>query len=162
MVDLVPPDAAYSAARYATDAAAVIGDITARGRLPILVGGTGLYYRALTRGIFPGPTRHDRLRAYLHGLAAREGPERLHRWVARLDPASGQRIQPRDEKRLVRALEVALRHRRAADPAFRRHPVADRRLPRHDARAADSRPRSPPSAWPDASISSSIAASSVR
>jgi tRNA dimethylallyltransferase len=108
MVDLVPPDAAYSAARYATDAAAVIGDITARGRLPILVGGTGLYYRALTRGIFPGPTRHDRLRAYLHGLAAREGPERLHRWVERIDPASGQRIQPRDEKRLVRALEVAL------------------------------------------------------
>jgi tRNA dimethylallyltransferase len=108
MVDVVPPDEAYSAARYATDAAAVIGAITARGRLPILVGGTGLYYRALTRGIFPGPTRHEGLRTYLHGLAAREGPEVLHRWVARLDPASGQRIQPRDEKRLVRALEVAL------------------------------------------------------
>jgi tRNA dimethylallyltransferase len=108
MVDVVPPDAAYSAARYAADAATVIGAITARGRLPILVGGTGLYYRALTRGIFPGPTRHDGLRAYLHGLAARLGAEALHRWVARLDPPSGLRIQPRDEKRLVRALEVAL------------------------------------------------------
>jgi tRNA dimethylallyltransferase len=108
MIDVVPPDVAYSAARYATDAAAVIAAITARGRLPILVGGTGLYYRALTRGIFPGPTRHDGLRTYLHGLAAREGPERLHRWATRLDPESGRRIQPRDEKRLVRALEVAL------------------------------------------------------
>jgi tRNA dimethylallyltransferase len=108
MVDLVPPDAPYSAARYATEAAAVIRDITARGRLPIVVGGTGLYYRALTRGIFPGPTRHDGLRSHLHAMAARDGAEALHRWVARLDPASALRIQPRDEKRLVRALEVAL------------------------------------------------------
>ena len=108
MVDVTPPDLPYSAARYATDAAAVIRDITARGRLPILVGGTGLYYRALIRGIFPGPARHEALRAYLHGLASRQGPEWLHRWTLRLDPASGLRIQPRDEKRLVRALEVAL------------------------------------------------------
>lgn len=108
MIDLSPPDAPYSAARYAADAAAVIRDITARGRLPILAGGTGLYYRALTRGIFPGPTRHEALRDRLHRLAARDGPEQLHRWVARLDPPSALRIQPRDEKRLVRALEVAL------------------------------------------------------
>jgi tRNA dimethylallyltransferase len=108
MVDLVEPDESYSAARYATDAARVIRDITARGRLPILAGGTGLYYRALTRGIFPGPTRHEALRQRLHELAARRGVELLHRWVTRLDPASGVRIQPRDEKRLVRALEVAL------------------------------------------------------
>jgi tRNA dimethylallyltransferase len=108
LVDLVDPEASYSAAQYATDAARVVREITARGRLPILAGGTGLYYRALTRGLFPGPTRHDALRRRLHDLAARDGVEQLHRWVARLDPASATRIQPRDEKRLVRALEVAL------------------------------------------------------
>jgi len=107
MVDLVSPDEAYSAARYAKEAARVVRDITTRGRVPILVGGSGLYYRALTRGIFPGPPRHEVLRARLHAIAARDGVERLHRWVERLDPPSALRIQPRDEKRLVRALEVA-------------------------------------------------------
>jgi len=57
LIDIVEPTAIYSAARYAQDAAAAIRDILARGRLPILAGGTGLYYRALTRGIFPGPAR---------------------------------------------------------------------------------------------------------
>jgi tRNA dimethylallyltransferase len=108
MLDLVPPTEAYSAARYATDAARVVRDITARGRVPIVVGGTGLYFRALTRGLFPGPARHPELRVRLERIAAREGPERLHRMVGRLDPESAARIQPRDEKRLVRALEVAL------------------------------------------------------
>jgi tRNA dimethylallyltransferase len=108
LVDLVPPTEAYSAARYASDAARVIREITAAGRLPILVGGTGLYYRALARGLFPGPARHAALRDRLHAIAARHGPEHLHRWVARLDPPSAARIQPRDERRLVRALEVAL------------------------------------------------------
>ncbi|HEY8549747.1 MAG TPA: tRNA (adenosine(37)-N6)-dimethylallyltransferase MiaA [Vicinamibacterales bacterium] len=107
MIDLVPPTEAYSAARYATDAAAVVRGITARGRLPILVGGTGLYYRALVRGMFPGPARHPALRAALEAVADRRGVEFLHRMVARLDPESARRIAPRDRKRLVRALEVA-------------------------------------------------------
>jgi tRNA dimethylallyltransferase len=108
LVDVVPPTDAYSAARYAEDAEVAIRDITARGRLPILVGGTGLYYRALTRGLFPGPARHEELRGRLQAVGQRRGVEFLHRMVARLDPESGRRIQPRDEKRLVRALEVAL------------------------------------------------------
>lgn len=108
LIDIIPPTERFSAARYAEAAAAVIRDITGRGKLPILVGGTGLYYRALTRGIFPGPARDDRLRERLHALAKRRGPERLHQMVARLDPASAARILPRDEKRLVRALEVTL------------------------------------------------------
>jgi tRNA dimethylallyltransferase len=108
MTDIVPPTEAYSAARYATDAARAIREITARGRVPILVGGTGLYFRALTRGLFPGPPRHAELRVRLQRIAAREGPEGLHRMVHRLDPESARRIQPRDEKRLVRALEVVL------------------------------------------------------
>jgi tRNA dimethylallyltransferase len=108
MVDIVPPTEAYSAARYAADAERVIRDITARGKLPILVGGTGLYYRALTRGMFPGPARDETLRARLQAVGHRRGVLFLHDMVRRLDPESGLRIQPRDEKRLIRALEVAL------------------------------------------------------
>jgi tRNA dimethylallyltransferase len=107
MVDIVPPTEAYSAARYATDAERVIREITARGKLPIVVGGTGLYYRALTRGMFPGPARDETLRARLQAVGHRRGVLFLHDMVRRLDPESGLRIQPRDEKRLIRALEVA-------------------------------------------------------
>jgi tRNA dimethylallyltransferase len=106
MVDVADPTEEYSAARYAREAAAAARAITSRGRLPILVGGTGLYYRALTRGFFPGPSRDARLRARLERVAARRGPGRLHGWLRRIDPASADRIQPRDLKRLVRALEV--------------------------------------------------------
>lgn len=108
MVDVADPREEYSAARYAREAAAVIRDITRRGRLPILVGGSGLYYRALTRGFFPGPSRDPALRARLERVAARRGVERLHQWLSRVDPASGSRIQPRDLKRIIRALEVHL------------------------------------------------------
>jgi tRNA dimethylallyltransferase len=108
MVDIVGPMEEYSAARYGREAAAVIQDITARGKLPILAGGTGLYYRALTRGFFPGPSRDERLRARLDRIAERRGPERLHSWLRRVDAPSAARIQARDRKRLIRALEVYL------------------------------------------------------
>jgi tRNA dimethylallyltransferase len=108
LIDVADATEEYSAARYAREAAAAIRDITARGRVPILVGGTGLYFRALTRGLFPGPGRDDALRGRLEIVAGARGPERLHRWLARVDPASAARIQPRDRKRLVRALEVYL------------------------------------------------------
>lgn len=106
LIDHVEPTAVYSAAQYARDASACIRDITARGRLPILVGGTGFYFRALTRGLFDGPGRDDALRARLRAIAQRRGVEHLHDMVARLDAPSAARIMPRDEKRLVRALEV--------------------------------------------------------
>jgi tRNA dimethylallyltransferase len=106
MVDVVDPIEEYSAARYAREAAAVIRDISSRGSLPILVGGTGLYYRALTRGMFDGPGRDEVLRRRLERVAARRGPSALHRWLAKVDPASARRIQIPDVKRLVRALEV--------------------------------------------------------
>ncbi len=106
MVNVADPLEQYSAARYAREAEAAVRDISARGRLPILVGGTGFYYRALTRGLFPGPGRDSRMRARLVRVAEKRGPERLHRWLARIDPESGRRIQPRDLKRIVRALEV--------------------------------------------------------
>jgi tRNA dimethylallyltransferase len=108
MVDVVDPTEEYSAARYAREAARVIRDITARGKLPILVGGTGFYYRALTRGLFEGPGRDEDLRRRLERVASRRGPDYLHRWLARVDPASAARIQAPDVKRVVRALEVWL------------------------------------------------------
>lgn len=108
LIDVVEPTETYSAARFATDAAAAVRDIRARGRWPILVGGTGLYYRALIRGLFPGPARHDELRGRLTRVAERRGVEALHRWLARVDVESARRIQPRDQKRMIRALEVYL------------------------------------------------------
>jgi tRNA dimethylallyltransferase len=106
LVDVVEPTDVYSAARYTQDAAAVIRGITGRGRVPILVGGTGFYFRALTRGLFPGPGRDEALRARLSVVAGRRGVEHLWRMVRRIDPDSALRIQPRDRVRLVRALEV--------------------------------------------------------
>jgi tRNA dimethylallyltransferase len=106
MIDVADPLEEFSAARYANEASAVIRDITHRGRLPILVGGTGLYYRALTRGFFPGPARDTPLRIRLERIADRRGNERLHALLRRVDPASADRISIADRKRVIRALEV--------------------------------------------------------
>src|SRR5215831_18824620 len=106
LIDIVDPTDEYTAAQYARDAAAIIRDVHARGRLPILAGGTGFYFRALTRGLFPGPGRDAALRRRLEAIAERRRVEFLHRMLRRFDPESARRIQPRDLKRLVRALEV--------------------------------------------------------
>jgi tRNA dimethylallyltransferase len=106
LIDIADPTDEYTAAAFARDAAAVVRDAHARLRVPILVGGTGFYYRALTRGLFPGPGKDAALRARLERMAERRGVQALHRMVVRIDPESGLRIQPRDLKRLVRALEV--------------------------------------------------------
>ncbi len=127
LIDIAEAHEAYSAARYAADAAAAIRDVTARGRVPVLVGGTGLYYRALTRGLFPGPGRDAVLRERLGAIARRRGPERLHRLLGRVDPDSARRIQPRDEKKMVRALEVYYLTGTPLTAHFRetRSPIAD-------------------------------------
>ncbi len=108
LIDVAEPADTYSAAQYAKDAAAAVRDIRARGRWPILVGGTGFYFRALVRGLFPGPARDDVLRERLRRVAEHRQVESLHRWLARVDPDSALRIQPRDQMRLIRALEVYL------------------------------------------------------
>jgi tRNA dimethylallyltransferase len=106
LIDIVDPTEEYTAAQYARDAAHAIRDIQSRGCLPMLVGGTGFYYRAVTRGLFPGPGRDARLRDRLQSVATRRGLAFLHRMLERVDPESARRIQPRDLKRIVRALEV--------------------------------------------------------
>jgi tRNA dimethylallyltransferase len=106
LIDIAAPTDEYTAARYARDAAGVIRDIHARHRLPFVVGGTGFYYRALTRGLFPGPGKDRELRGRLESIAFRHLEGFLHRMLRRVDPESALRIQPRDQKRIVRALEV--------------------------------------------------------
>jgi tRNA dimethylallyltransferase len=106
LIDIADPTDDYTAAQYARDAAAAIRDIQARGRLPILAGGTGFYFRALTRGLFPGPGADAALRRRLESIAGRRDVTFLHRLLRKVDPESARRIQSRDLKRLVRALEV--------------------------------------------------------
>jgi tRNA dimethylallyltransferase len=106
LIDILEPTGEYTAAQYAHDASAVIRDVDRRGALAILVGGTGFYYRALTRGLFPGPGRDPVTRSRLESLAERKGAAALHRLLTRVDASSARRIQPRDVKRVVRALEV--------------------------------------------------------
>ncbi len=108
LIDIAEPTEDYTAAQFARDAAAAIRDIHARGRLPVLAGGTGFYFRALTRGLFPGPGRDPELRGRLEAIAARRDVTFLHRLLRKVDPESAVRIQPRDLQRLVRALEVFL------------------------------------------------------
>jgi tRNA dimethylallyltransferase len=106
LIDIADPTDEYTAAQFAREAAAIVRDIHARGRLPMLVGGTGFYYRALTRGLFPGPGKDAALRRRLEAIAERRGMAFLHRLLRRVDADSATRIQSRDLKRLVRALEV--------------------------------------------------------
>jgi len=118
LIDVADPTTVYTAAQFARDAEQSIRDIHARGNLPVLVGGTGFYYRALVRGLFPGPAADDEMRARLDRIAAARGPERLHRLLMRVDPESADRIMPRDQKRLVRALEVYFTTGRALTAHF--------------------------------------------
>ncbi|HUU00525.1 MAG TPA: tRNA (adenosine(37)-N6)-dimethylallyltransferase MiaA [Myxococcota bacterium] len=105
LIDCCDPDEYFSAARFATMAAAVIDDIRARGRLPIVCGGTGLYIRALLHGIVDTPARDEAVRARLLGEEA-ESPGCLHRRLLKVDSRSAMRLPPSDLVRLVRALEV--------------------------------------------------------
>jgi tRNA dimethylallyltransferase len=106
LIDVADPTDEYTAARFGREAAGAARAVVARGHVPILAGGTGFYFRALTRGLFPGPGRDPALRKRLGEMASRHGVEFLHRMVTRVDLPSAVRIQPRDLVRLVRALEV--------------------------------------------------------
>jgi tRNA dimethylallyltransferase len=106
LFDLVEPGEVFSAGAYMEKARAACEEIAERGSLPIVVGGTGLYLRALLEGIFPGPGRSDRYRRRVRLLLARRGPEYLHQRLAARDPVAAARIQPRDALRVIRALEV--------------------------------------------------------
>jgi tRNA dimethylallyltransferase len=106
LLDLVDPDQAYSAARFRTDALAAIADIRTRGRIPLLVGGTMLYFKALREGLSDLPPADPAVRARLDARAAAKGWAALHDELARIDPATAARLDPTDSQRIQRALEV--------------------------------------------------------
>ncbi len=108
LIDFVPPAVNYTAGEWAQAATEKIEEIEARGRLALLVGGTGFYLRALRQPFFPSPPTDAALRARLTKIRERSGAEHLHKILRRLDPASASRLQPRDWSRVQRALEVHL------------------------------------------------------
>ncbi len=108
LIDFVPPEVNYTAGEWAREAARKIQEIEDRGRLPLLVGGTGLYLRALRQPFFPSPPTDEILRRRLTSIRQRHGPEHLYRLLERLDADMSEELYPRDWPRVQRALEVRL------------------------------------------------------
>ncbi|MGH9870956.1 MAG: tRNA (adenosine(37)-N6)-dimethylallyltransferase MiaA [Pyrinomonadaceae bacterium] len=108
LIDFVSPNINYTAGDWAREAAAVIDDLQQRGRVPILVGGTGLYLRAFRNPFFASPQTDESLRRRLNELRERRGAEHLHAVLGRLDPLSAAELYPRDWPRVQRAIEVRL------------------------------------------------------
>jgi tRNA dimethylallyltransferase len=106
LIDILDPAQTYSAGQFVADASRLIGEIRARGRVPLLVGGTMLYLRALVTGIAELPRGSSELRGLIDARGAREGWPQLHAELARLDPEAAARIHPNDPQRIQRALEV--------------------------------------------------------
>jgi tRNA dimethylallyltransferase len=111
LFDIVEPTNYITAGEYARRAREVIGEINERGHLPIVVGGTGLYLRALLEGLFPGPQRSEELRERLRARAVSRGSNYLHRILQRLDRGAAEKIHSNDAPKLVRAIEVCLASR---------------------------------------------------
>jgi tRNA dimethylallyltransferase len=112
LIDVTTPNEPFTAGEYSRQARAALNDIAARGKLPIVTGGTGLYLRALTEGLFAGPVRHEGMRARLSRSRERHGDAWLHRLLCKLDPASAGRIHANDAAKLMRAIEVCLTGRK--------------------------------------------------
>ena len=106
LIDLITPEEAYSAARFRNDALACMADIVRRGRFPLLVGGTMLYYKALLEGLAELPAADPAIRAEIDALAATHGWPAVHAELARVDPEAARRLHPTDSQRLQRALEI--------------------------------------------------------
>ena len=106
LIDILEPSQAYSAARFVGDARRLIGEISARGKLPLLVGGTMLYFKALFDGLDAMPAADRQVRAELEAQAARDGAYALYAELERVDPVTAARLPPGDSQRIQRALEV--------------------------------------------------------
>lgn len=120
LLDCVDPAEYMTAGEYSRQARQVIGEISGRGHLPIVVGGTGLYLRALLEGLFPGPQRSEALRERLRESAAKRDPNHLHRILRRLDRAAAEKVHANDVPKLVRAIEVCLASRQKMSELWQR------------------------------------------
>lgn len=130
LIDIAEPDDPFTAGDYSRLARAALREIAGRGRLPIVTGGTGLYLRALTEGLFAGPARQEDLRERLRGSAEKRGGAWLHRMLARMDAASAARIHANDTPKLIRAIEVCLAGQKPMSEVLARDPLAGFRLVR--------------------------------
>jgi len=106
LIDLINPDESYSAARFREDALLLMHEITAHGKVPLLVGGTMLYFKVLRQGLAMLPAADDAMREELEQLALKQGWPAMHAVLSQLDPVTAGRIQPNDSQRIQRALEV--------------------------------------------------------
>jgi len=119
LIDVAAPTELVTAGDYSRAARKAVHEISARGHLPIVVGGTGLYLRALLEGLFAGPPRSEELRTRLRERVTERGPEYLHKLLRRLDPAAAQLIHANDVPKLVRALEVCMASRKPITELWR-------------------------------------------
>ncbi|CAK7004150.1 tRNA (adenosine(37)-N6)-dimethylallyltransferase MiaA [Providencia rettgeri] len=108
LIDILDPALPYSAADFRRDALNVMGEITAQGKIPLLVGGTMLYFKALLEGLSPLPSADPAVRSEIEQIAQKQGWDEIHRRLAEVDPVAAARIHPNDPQRLSRALEVYL------------------------------------------------------
>ena len=106
LIDICDPAESYSAANFRTDALREMQEISAQGKIPLLVGGTMLYYKALLEGLSPLPSADEKVRSEIEAKAALIGWGGLHQELSKIDPISAQRINPNDSQRINRALEV--------------------------------------------------------
>jgi len=128
LIDVAEPDEAFTAGEYSRRARAALREIAARGRVPIVTGGTGLYLRALTEGLFVGPARREELRARLRSKAQKRGSAWLHRVLRRLDAATAERIHANDTAKVIRAIEVCVAGRKPMSEVMGRDPLRGFRL----------------------------------
>ena len=128
LIDVAEPDEPFTAGEYSRRARAALRDISTRGRLPIVTGGTGLYLRALTDGLFAGPERQPKLRARIERSRIKHTEGWLHRLLKRLDPASAARIHVNDTPKLIRAIEVCVTGRKPFSQVLGRDPLTGFRL----------------------------------
>ena len=128
LIDVVEPDEPFTAGEFSRRARAALCEIAARGRLPIVTGGTGLYLRALTEGLFAGPERREDLRARLRRSVELHGSGWLHRLLWRMDAATAGRIHANDTAKLIRAIEVCVAARKPMSQVMGRDPLTGFRL----------------------------------
>jgi len=128
LIDVANPDEPFTAGEYSRQARTALQEVVGRGKLPIVTGGTGLYLRALTEGLFAGPERQTELRARLEQSRQKHTENWLHRVLARLDPVSAERIHANDTPKLIRAIEVCLAARKPLSEVMARDPLTGFRL----------------------------------
>ena len=128
LIDVADPDQPFTAGKYSREARTALREIAGRGKLPIVTGGTGLYLRALTEGLFAGPERQTELRARLELSRQKRTENWLHRMLEKLDPVSAERIHANDTPKLMRAIEVCLAAQKPLSEVMARDPLTGFRL----------------------------------